>query len=75
MSASELFSRETFEFVVDSYRNAVGALLDDPDADAKSDYVRFKRIGKEIGLDFWEVAKEEATEYERLRLREIVGTS
>lgn len=59
----------TLNFLKQQYRYAVWQLCDDPDevTNSPSDFVKYykelRTIGKDIGLDFWEVATEEMQMY------------
>lgn len=70
-----IISETTFDFLVNSYENSIHEFLDDPDGMTGSDaqqiveiYENLTLVGKDINKDFWEIAKQEGTDYEIGRL-------
>lgn len=68
-------SEYTLSWARGQYRREVQAFLDDPTpAEAKAAYIQLQLVGSELGLEFWAVAREEGTEFEIERLREMTAS-
>jgi hypothetical protein len=70
---------ETYQFLRDSYERVIQDLLDDPTgaglttAQLNEWYETLVVVGKNCELDFWEVAKQEGTDYEITRFKRLLA--
>ena len=74
-------SKDTLEFLRESYAKTIQEWFDDPDEmfvswtreECLEWVIRMMKIGEEIKTPFWEVAQKEATEFEIGRVKKMIA--